>query len=379
MADTKDRLSDLSNSSGGQRKEDSGLIDLDAILRQGAPAEPAAPVTSEPVAATPPPPAAVPVARVTQRSVGVSTPVPASHGYGTADSLDGVASEPARAAAAAASTGPAPVVSAAEAPSVPPPARVSTPAPVPSVTRSAAAPAKGKKRTALTALLLVGVASMAAVFVFRSSQQKSQVAAPVEKPVAVATSETNEAPKPPETTAPAQDGLSLNDLPQADAPAPSAETRHAKPGAHVTTTAAQDKPAAKPEGKTVLTEKDLASTGGDPGDLAGAMKDAVGGGNKDVAAKQAAVETNPNARQLRPPPGQVVGAINAVLPGARACLGPDDPVRNGSIVFANDGAVTRVDLSGSKANDECIKTALSKARVQPFSDESFTTRITVRP
>lgn len=85
------------------------------------------------------------------------------------------------------------------------------------------------------------------------------------------------------------------------------------------------------------------------------------------------------ARQLHPSPGAVVGAINAVLPAARACLSPDEPIRTGAIVFASTGTVSRVDLTGSKSSDGCIRDALSRARIEPFADDSFTTRVTVRP
>lgn len=85
------------------------------------------------------------------------------------------------------------------------------------------------------------------------------------------------------------------------------------------------------------------------------------------------------ARTIRPSPGAVLGAINGVLPAARACLSPDEPIRTGAIVFAGSGAVSRVDLNGSKSSDACIRDALARARIEPFADDSFTTRVTVRP
>ena len=86
------------------------------------------------------------------------------------------------------------------------------------------------------------------------------------------------------------------------------------------------------------------------------------------------------ARQLKPSPGAVLGAISSVLPAARACLGEDDAVRSATIVFKSDGTVARVELAGSAhAADDCIRSALSKARTMPFVDDTFAARATVRP
>lgn len=113
------------------------------------------------------------------------------------------------------------------------------------------------------------------------------------------------------------------------------------------------------------------------GDLGRAMHDAVG--TRDEARAETTGSTASGARQLRPSPGAVVGAINAVLPAARACLGPDDPIRSGMLVFRSDGSVARVELRGERPQDECIRTAMGRARIEPFVEDTFTTRITVRP
>ena len=107
------------------------------------------------------------------------------------------------------------------------------------------------------------------------------------------------------------------------------------------------------------------------------MRSAVGPRTDDKATAEA--NAGNGARQLRPSPGAVLGAISSVLPAARACLGPDDAVRSGSLVFRSDGSVARVDLRGSKSEDACVRTALSKARVEAFADDTFVTRVTVRP
>ncbi len=84
----------------------------------------------------------------------------------------------------------------------------------------------------------------------------------------------------------------------------------------------------------------------------------------------------------KPANGTVMGAIGAVLPNARACLGPDDPVSRATITFQSVGSVQSVNVSGGAAGkpaEACIKTALSKAKVPPFAEATFTTAITVRP
>lgn len=127
-----------------------------------------------------------------------------------------------------------------------------------------------------------------------------------------------------------------------------------------------------------VTAVDLgAAATANPGDLGGAMRSAVGPRAEEKATTDAT--TGSGARQLRPSPGAVVGALGAVLPAARACLGPDDAVRSGAIVFRSDGSVARVELRGSKAEDACVRAALSRARVGAFADDTFTSRVTVRP
>jgi len=128
----------------------------------------------------------------------------------------------------------------------------------------------------------------------------------------------------------------------------------------------------------VVQEKAAPSESGQE-HLGDAMRNAVG--DHERAGESATHEpSGPGASQVRPSPGAVVGALGSVLPGARACLGPDDPIRNGLVVFRSDGTVARVDLQGAKrTTDDCVKTALSNAKVSPFLDESFATRVTVRP
>jgi hypothetical protein len=140
---------------------------------------------------------------------------------------------------------------------------------------------------------------------------------------------------------------------------------------------------AKPEGPAKMTEKDLAPTASGPaGDLGAAMKKEVG----DEAPKTpAAASTGGNAVMgnvpQKPSQGAVTGALGAVLPGARSCLGPDDPISRAAVVFASAGTVQSVNVSGAasgKPAEACIKSALMKAKVQPFAEPTYTANITIR-
>jgi hypothetical protein len=114
------------------------------------------------------------------------------------------------------------------------------------------------------------------------------------------------------------------------------------------------------------------------GDLGGAMREAVGPRSSDIAAADPA--TAGSARQLKPSPGAVVGAIGTVMPAARDCLANDHPVRSATVIFKSDGTVARVEIAGPPhAADECVRNALSKARTMPFVEDTFAARATVRP
>ena len=146
--------------------------------------------------------------------------------------------------------------------------------------------------------------------------------------------------------------------------------------------------AAKPtkEESAKLSAKDLPTTPTGPaGDLGAAMNKAVGADGKPVDATPAA---GPAGSQFaagtvpqKPSQGAVTGAIGAVLPGARACLGPDDPVSRATITFTSAGTVQSVNVSGGAAGkpaEGCIKAALGKAKVAPFAEATYTAPITIR-
>ncbi len=83
----------------------------------------------------------------------------------------------------------------------------------------------------------------------------------------------------------------------------------------------------------------------------------------------------------RPSQGAVTGAIGAVLPNARACLSADDAVSRATITFTSTGGVQSVSVHGGAAGkpaEQCIKGALSSAKVPPFAESTYTANITVR-
>src|SRR5690606_6352681 len=102
-----------------------------------------------------------------------------------------------------------------------------------------------------------------------------------------------------------------------------------------------------------LTEHPASPAGGADG-LGAAMRSAVGPGNLAPPAPSAAEDRSAAARQLRPSQGALSGALHAVLPSARACLGPDDAIRSGAITFRSDGTVARIDLRGERPSDGCV-------------------------
>jgi hypothetical protein len=90
----------------------------------------------------------------------------------------------------------------------------------------------------------------------------------------------------------------------------------------------------------------------------------------------------PGSVPLKPSQGAVQGSLGAALPSARGCLGPDDPISHATITFKSDGSVQSVGVSGGAAGkpaEACIRSALSKARIAPFAQPTFTATATVRP
>lgn len=219
------------------------------------------------------------------------------------------------------------------------------------------------------------------------------VAAPVQPqaPAAAATAQ----PEPQATRA--VDPASLPQAPVDNAPsaaaasngANAAKSAVAAPSATATAAAASTTAPAAPAPTADVAAKATASAASSDGkSLQDLMQQAAG--TTPAAAPPAPVrETDSPPSQpaagsvpLKPGIGAVQGAIGAVVPGARACLGPDEPVSHATIVFKSDGAVESVSVAGGaagKPQEACIRAALSKARVAPFAQPTYAVSATIRP
>ncbi|HLK40851.1 MAG TPA: hypothetical protein VKU41_29055 [Polyangiaceae bacterium] len=123
-----------------------------------------------------------------------------------------------------------------------------------------------------------------------------------------------------------------------------------------------------------------------PVDLGESMRVAAGPAATPLSAGGGEAPPDPGSVPRRPSLGAVQGALGAVMPAARLCLGPDDPICRASITFQSDGRVESVSLEGGsvagalgKPAEACIRAALSRARVPPFAQPVFTVPATVRP
>jgi hypothetical protein len=84
----------------------------------------------------------------------------------------------------------------------------------------------------------------------------------------------------------------------------------------------------------------------------------------------------------RPSAGAVQAAVGSVLGAARSCLAGQLEPSSARVVFASDGSVQAVQVSGPAAGTpagSCIESAFKKARVQPFAAPSFSFGTKVRP
>jgi hypothetical protein len=260
----------------------------------------------------------------------------------------------------------------------------------PSALASASQPALQQKKGngAVIALVLGGVvalgAAAAGTFFYMKSHKAAEATtvAATQAPAPDVKPAPTQAAAPVETAEPAADpAMDPNSLPTAtpDQKVAAAPKAAAKPAVGAAKATAPEAPEAK------LTQKDLpAAPSGPAGDLGAAMGKAVGDDGKPKTQEPVpAAGSNVPAGSVpqKPSQGAVTGAIGAVLRGARECLGPDDPVSHATVVFGSDGNVQSVNVTGAAAGkpaEACIKGALSKAKVGPFAEPSYTTRITVR-
>jgi hypothetical protein len=116
------------------------------------------------------------------------------------------------------------------------------------------------------------------------------------------------------------------------------------------------------------------------------MRQAAGPSTSGTASAPPAIpgaaDQLPSNIPMKPSQGAVSGALGAVLPAARQCLGPDDPVSRATVVFQSNGTVQSVTITGGaagKPQEACIRNALMKARVAPFAQPTFSGFATIRP
>ncbi|MFO0677242.1 MAG: hypothetical protein U0169_11965 [Polyangiaceae bacterium] len=265
----------------------------------------------------------------------------------------------------------------------------------------ATAKSESSKKGAPLALLLGGGAALVAIaagaFVMLrpAAEPKMDAPAPVAvaaKPVEVPAAKPVEAPAPKiETPAPEPAPVAVDD---SLAKAPVA----AKPQAPVVANGGASKavaaaPAAAPKAEPKaapehvdpkLVVKDAPPTSASAGALSDAMRQAAGPSNDQPQAAGGSADPGaaPGSVPQRPSQGAVTGALGAVLPSARACLGPDDPVSKASITFGSSGSVQSVIISGfvaGKPAEACVREALMKAKVPAFAQPTFPANVTIRP
>lgn len=160
---------------------------------------------------------------------------------------------------------------------------------------------------------------------------------------------------------------------------------HVKPGAGgggvaPATTESASAPTVDPK---LIANIPTGPAGGGTGDLNEAMKTAAGGAavNTTNAAANNGPQFAPGSVAQRPSQGQVAGAIGTVMPAAKACLQSDEPTSHATVTFQSDGSVKSVHVTGfaaGKPQEACIKTALSKAKVDPFAESTYPVPVTIR-
>ena len=115
---------------------------------------------------------------------------------------------------------------------------------------------------------------------------------------------------------------------------------------------------------------------------AGVAPGSGSGGTTGGATDSPSSQVDPSSVPRKPSQGAIQGAIGMVLPAARMCLGPDDPISHATITFKSDGTVESVSISGGalgKPAEACVRAALMRAHVPPFAQPIFTAPATVRP
>jgi hypothetical protein len=266
-----------------------------------------------------------------------------------------------------------------------------------------ATPASEGKKGGMLWLGIAGVvaAAAAAVLMLRSQPSEAPLAtAASAKPVAAAPAP---APRPAPAQAAAKETPAVADntpvpssagdpsvdtskLPQAPAVTAGggqpAVARSVSPGPQKSVAVA-GKPPEKPEKRTIVANNLPSNPQG--GSFDNALRQAAGPTDtpsEGPASPSSGPQFDPGSVPQKPAAGAIAGGIGSVMGEARACLGLDDPISYASITFGSAGSVTSVGVSGfaaGKPAEACIKGALSKAKVPPFAQPSYTQKVTVRP
>jgi hypothetical protein len=98
--------------------------------------------------------------------------------------------------------------------------------------------------------------------------------------------------------------------------------------------------------------------------------------------KPAAGKTADGLLPDKPSTGAVQAAIASVMTGARACVAGADAPIPATVMFGSNGAVKSVVVSGAAQGSpagKCIQSALGRAKVAPFAQNTFSVGVSVRP
>lgn len=104
--------------------------------------------------------------------------------------------------------------------------------------------------------------------------------------------------------------------------------------------------------------------------------------NQDAQLKPAAGKTDDGLMPDKPSTGAVQAAIASVMGAARACVAGGDGPTPATVIFGSNGSVKSVVVSGAVEGTpagKCISSALSRAKVAPFAQSSFSVGVSVRP
>jgi hypothetical protein len=118
---------------------------------------------------------------------------------------------------------------------------------------------------------------------------------------------------------------------------------------------------------------------GPAGELSDEIKKRMGGGGGAKAEADTGGGPPADAKESKPSAGAVAGALNAIRGAARACLADTEDVARINIVFGSSGAAQSATVTGAGAAEGCVRAAVMKAKVAPFTDATFSTSFTVRP